>query len=126
MGDPVMHFDIRSEHPDELWGFYHDVFGWIVHPDPSRTSALADTRSPMGIGGGIGRSDEEGPGVTIYVEVPDIDETLLAVERHGGKIVTPRTAGGPVVLARFRDPHGSLIGLVESAGVTGDVEVGLA
>ena len=127
MGDPVVHFDIRSEHPEELWAFYHDVFGWVVHPDAERTFALTDTRSPAGIGGGIGSSGEEGPGVTVYVEVPDIDASLLAIENHGGKVVTPRTEGGPVVLARFRDPHGTLIGLVESARVSGngDIEIAL-
>jgi uncharacterized protein len=118
MGNPVVHFDIRSEDPEGLWSFYGEVFGWIVHPDPLGGFALASTQSAMGIGGGIGRSDGEGPGVTLYVEVPDIDAALREIELHGGQVVTPRTPSPVVTLARFKDPQGNTLGLIEAVGVS--------
>jgi predicted enzyme related to lactoylglutathione lyase len=118
VGNPVVHFDIRSEHPEELWSFYGEVFGWIVHPDPQGGCALASTQSAMGIGGGIGRSDGEGPGVMLYIEVPDIDAALREIELHGGKVVTPRTPSPVVTLARFEDPQGNTVGLIEGVGAS--------
>lgn len=113
MGNPVVHFDIRSTHPEELWPFYREVFEWRIEVDPEDGYGLTFTDAGRGIDGGIGAS-EEGPGVTVYVEVRDIDATLRAIEGRGGKTVLPRAESPAVTVAQFADPHGNVIGLVET------------
>lgn len=116
MGDPVVHFEIQSGNPEELYGFYRDLFGWKVMAVPEIDYGLVDVGKPEGgdgINGGIGANPEGKELVTFYIEVPDIDAKLAAVEAAGGKILMPRADLGMVVLGMFADPRGNVIGLVE-------------
>lgn len=52
--------------------------------------------------------------MTVYVQVPDIDQTLAAITSAGGTVAMARTTipGGPT-LARFKDPAGHVISLIQ-------------
>jgi predicted enzyme related to lactoylglutathione lyase len=110
MGSPVTWFEIYSTDPQELYGFYGDVFGWKVEPLEGAEYGIVDTDSGHGIGGGIGMA--EGPNETIFsIEVDDPQAFLDRVEANGGKTVVPVTEAPPVTFARFADPQGNIVGL---------------
>ena len=115
MGAPVVHFEIATAgDAAELHGFYRDLFQWEIKADNPMNYGLVDT-GPDQIGGGIGGTEEGGtPGTRFYVQVPDINATLAAVEAAGGKVIMPREVlPGMVTLAMFADPQGNVVGLVE-------------
>ncbi len=66
-----------------------------------------------GIAGGITPSDD-GPNVTIYVAVDDLQAALDKAEQVGGKTVNPpmEIPDGPTI-AHFTDPEGNFIGLLK-------------
>lgn len=115
MTRPVVHFEIRGRDPKRLTECYSALFGWKI-----------DSSNPMGIPmieHGIGGPEEgigghiaasEAPGVSIYVQVVDPQETLFRAEELGGRTVTPPfdVPQGPTV-AVMADPEGNLVGLVK-------------
>jgi predicted enzyme related to lactoylglutathione lyase len=110
MGSSVTWFEIYSTNPQELYGFYGDVFGWKVEPLEGAEYGIVDTDSGHGIGGGIGKA--EGANETIFsIEVDDPQAFLDRVEANGGKAVVPVTEAPPVTFARFADPQGNIVGL---------------
>lgn len=69
-----------------------------------------------GIGGGIGATEDSSPFVTVYVEVDDLDETCESAQNLGAEVVFPPTTIPEINdlrIARIRDPHGNLVGVVE-------------
>ncbi len=68
-----------------------------------------------GIGGAIGAA-EGSPFVTVYVEVDDLEETCDRARSLGGEIAFPPTTIPEIDdlrIARVRDPHGNLVGVVQ-------------
>ena len=52
------------------------------------------------------------PGVTVYVEVADVQQSLEKVESLGGSILQgPTEIAGYTTVARFADPEGNPVGL---------------
>ena len=114
MTRPVVHFEIRGRDAARLQEFYRELFGWQI-----------DTNNPMGygfvapgaggpeagVGGGITAGE---PGVSIFVQVVSLVDTLAKAESMGGQTVMQPfdVSGGPTV-AQFRDPDGNIIGLVK-------------
>jgi predicted enzyme related to lactoylglutathione lyase len=117
MANPVNHFEVIGTDGPKLQRFYRDVFAWTINADNPMNYGMVSP-SEGGIGGGIsgaGDEGEEGRGVTFYVEVVNLEQTLDAVEAAGGKTVMPPAdvPGGPR-LAQFEDPEGNRIGLTEA------------
>jgi len=116
VGNAVGYFEINAPDAPTLWRFYEQVFGWTVTPDPDdgygdvRTNGVCLGTGEPGIDGGIGPARDSF--VTVYVQVPDLDEALARVEALGGETVQPPTRAGQVEIALFRDPAGNRIGLV--------------
>jgi predicted enzyme related to lactoylglutathione lyase len=115
MTRPVVHFEIRGKDPKRLADFYRELFGWSI-----------DDASPMGImtiqhgiGGpadGVNGHIRAGDtaGVSIFVQVLDLHETLRKAEAMGGRAVMQPfdVPDGPTV-AQMADPEGNLVGLVK-------------
>lgn len=92
--------------------FYGAVFGWtfqnyggsyeMIHAEGEMIGALDATQHGSG-----------GDGVTLYISVADMEETLGRVVAAGGSVVTARVeiGGGMGWSALFRDPDGFRIGL---------------
>jgi predicted enzyme related to lactoylglutathione lyase len=54
--------------------------------------------------------------VTVTIRVKDIDRSLRAIEKHGGKTAAPKQAVGDIGhSAYFYDSEGNLIGLWQTA-----------
>ncbi len=112
MGKPVVHFEVLGKDGDRLQQFYGDLFEWKITADNPMNYGLVDTQSEAGIAGGVGENPE-GAGVTFFVQVEDLQDSLDKVERLGGRTLMPPTDLGMVELAFFADPEGNRIGLVK-------------
>jgi uncharacterized protein len=112
MGNPVIHFEVVGADGAALQGFYRDLFGWKISTDNPMNYGIVDNGGE-GINGGVGQSPN-GPHVTWYVQVDDIDKALEKAESLGGKTVMPKeNVSDMVTLGLFKDPEGNLVGLVE-------------
>ncbi len=112
MGKPVVHFEVLGKDGDRLQQFYGDLFDWKINADNPMNYGLVDTQSGCGIAGGVGENPE-GAGVTFFVQVEDLQESLDKAERLGGRTLMPPADLGMVELAFFADPEGNRIGLVK-------------
>ena len=117
MANPVNHFEVIGTDGPKLQRFYRDVFAWTINADNPMGYGMVSP-SEGGIGGGVGGTGggpEQGKGVTFYVEVASLEQTLDAVESAGGKTIVPPgdVPGGPRI-AQFEDPEGNRIGLTEA------------
>jgi predicted enzyme related to lactoylglutathione lyase len=117
MANPVNHFEVIGTDGPKLQRFYREVFAWTVDADnPMGYGMVAPSEG--GIGGGIGGGGgegQEGKGLTFYVEVASLEQTLAAVEASGGKTIMPPgdVPGGPRI-AQFADPEGNRVGLTQA------------
>ena len=115
MPAPIVFIDIVGPELPKQAQFYREVFGWET--GPGGNFAVPAT-SPMQ---GVLRVEDPRENPTaervIYLGVPDINATLVAVAAHGGKTVLPRLEVPNVaILALFTDPAGNRMGLVEMDG----------
>ncbi len=114
MARPVVHFEISGPDTAKLNDFYSKVFEWTVNADNPMNYGMVE-QGDTGIGGGIAERGEGDPGVTIYIEVPDLQAALDAVEAAGGRTVQePMEVPDMVALAMFADPEGNIVGLVRA------------
>lgn len=116
MGNPVVHFEVTSKDGKALQPFYQQLFTWEI--DSNNTNGYGLVNTGEGISGGIGSGDgsDQASWVTFYVEVEDPQATLNQVEKLGGETLMPVTdiPGGPT-MARFREPEGHMVGLIEAS-----------
>lgn len=112
MGKPVVHFEVLGKDGDKLQQFYGDLFDWKITADNPMNYGLVDTQSTEGIAGGVGENPE-GAGVTFFVQVEDLQDSLDKAERLGGRTLVPPTDLGMVELAFFADPENNRIGLLK-------------
>jgi predicted enzyme related to lactoylglutathione lyase len=120
MGQPVVHFEIVGKDPDKLHGYYSELFGWNIEADNPVGYGLVQREGNVnadgvGIGGGIaGGPDGYDGHVTIYVEVPDVEEALARAESLGGtRMMGPDQPMEGVEIGLFADPEGHVVGLVK-------------
>lgn len=67
-----------------------------------------------GVSGGIG---EGPPGVSFYIQVPDLEAALARVVEAGGtRVQEPIEVAPNVVIATFADPEGNQLGLIRRPG----------
>ncbi len=114
MGYPIVHFEIMGKDAIGLQKFYATLFDWkIGDPIPDMGFyGLVDGKS-SGLAGGIGQEPGGASRVTVYVQVPDMQETLDRAVAMGGTVLMPPTEiPGGTTLAQFADPEGNVVGLV--------------
>jgi predicted enzyme related to lactoylglutathione lyase len=110
---PVVHWQIDARDPERLRDFYGRMFNWRIGPGPIMTI-------PAGIGG-----PEPGPaghliqgqrsGVTLYIQVRDLRESLSRAAELGGTVVAePFDLPGTPTLASITDPEGNPVMLVQA------------
>ena len=122
MGNPVVHFEIIGKDGKRSQQFYASLFDWKIDTNNPMDYGMveAEKGNPVsGIGGGVaGYGDEAPTHVTVYVQVPNLEETLRKAESLGGKTVAPpmEVPGGPTI-AQFQDPDGNVIGLIKAGSM---------
>jgi predicted enzyme related to lactoylglutathione lyase len=109
---PVVYFEIEARDADALEPFYREMFNWNIGEGFIR-------QIPAGIGGpenGIGGHMRQGKrgGVTLYIQVKNIAESLVqAVALGGTQTSEPFQIPGAALIAGIEDPEGNPITLVQ-------------
>ena len=115
MGNPVVHFEISGRDGEALSKFYSSLFGWNINYNTHSIYSV-DPESENGVDGHIFSSTDDmcsDNGVTIYIQVEDLEASLEKVENCGGQMLVPPRAipSGMGSFAMFLDPSGNCIGL---------------
>jgi predicted enzyme related to lactoylglutathione lyase len=126
MSARVVHFEVPFDDADRARGFYRDVFEWEIQPMPEMNYNIVSTgpatdqgmpSEPGYIGGGMMQRAAPVNSPVITLQVDDIDATVIAIEKHGGKAVGEKMAVGNMGFAAyFNDSEGNLMGLWQTAG----------
>ena len=108
---PVVHWAISARDPEAQRAFYAALFNWEIGDGPIMNI-------DAGIGGpepGPGGHIQEGePGVSLYVQVRDIKQSIeRAVELGGAKQSDPFDVPGGPTIAFITDPEGNALTLVQ-------------
>lgn len=117
MGNAVVWFEVVGKDGGKLRKFYTELFGWKIDPAQGDMD-YGLVAANGGIAGGVGESQDGGPGhVTFFVEVEDPKAYLAKAEKLGGKTVVPpmEIPNYNLTFAYFTDPQGHLIGLSKGA-----------
>lgn len=126
MGSPIVHVEIAVTDLERSKHFYGEAFHWTFQdwPGAAMPYALFQTGAD-GIGGALEQAamPRPGGGVTIYVEVPELESALQRVTMLGGAITMKPVQVSPEVgwCAAVDDPDGNRIGLyqrIARSGVT--------
>jgi len=111
MSSAVTHFEVMGKDLGKLEKFYGELFGWKTQSIPEMNYAMVE-KEGEGIAGGIGQTQDGGPGhVTFYVSTDDAQASLDKAVELGGTVVMPVTVLPQVTIALFADPEGHVIGL---------------
>ena len=114
MEHSICHIEIPTTNLAKATKFYQELFGWKIEMWPGSEYAMFDTGKEPG--GGIMKVDKVSPptgmGVTFYVLVDSIEDTLSKAEKLGGKLVKERTAVSDMGwFGLFSDLDGNIIGI---------------
>jgi len=108
----ICHIEIPAKDYSRMGKFYADVFGWGTEDIPAMNYMMF--KPPDGVSGGFDKNLAIAPtgGITLYIEVEEIDTILQKVEQHGGKTDKPKEQiPGVGHIAYFFDVEGNRIGL---------------
>jgi len=109
---PVVHWEIRAVDPERLRAFYGEMFNWTIG-EGSIMDIPAGVGGPEPGPGGHIRASDRG-GVTLYVQVRDLAESLARAAALGGTVVRERLQiPGGATLAVIDDPEGNPLVLVQ-------------
>jgi uncharacterized protein len=112
MGNPIVHFEIRSEDPDAAREFYASMFGWQYPPGGLEGYTYIDSGVPAGtIPGGMSPTQGGKPMVTVFAGVQDVQAALDQAVELGGTVVQPATEVPGVTFGLFADPQGNVVGV---------------
>ena len=117
MTDPVVHFEIIGTEPAALRGYYAELFGWHYALGDAATEHVSAPGEygfvdNAGLNGGVAGGPELTPQVLFYVGVDNVEEALTRAEQLGGqRVFGPCGQPGKLVVGRFTDPEGNLLGV---------------
>jgi len=109
----ICHLEIPSKDFEKARKFYGGLFGWQF--DYIKEMDYLMYKAPDGVNGGFAKEYEIAtkPGITIYIEVDDLNATIKKAKEVGGAIVKEKTMIAPEFgyFAFIKDPEGNQIGL---------------
>ena len=124
----IVHFEIHAEKPERAMDFYKTVFDWSFEKYEGMDqdywgimTAEKDSKEP-GINGGLLFRDgsvcppNSSPNAFVCtVAVSDIDQTIIAIEKAGGRLAMPKFAiPGMAWQAYYTDTEGNIFGIHEA------------
>ena len=117
MNHSICHIEIPTTDMEKAIKFYRELFGWKIEMWQDPAYATFDTGGEPG--GGIMKVDRVSPpmemGLTFYVLVDNIEDTLSKAEKLGGKFVKEKTAVSDIGwFGLFSDLDGNVIGIWKS------------
>ena len=121
----MVHFEIIGQDPARLRGYYGELFGWQFQTGDAATARVSEPgnygfvdagTNGGGINGGVGGGAGYERRVLFYVGVPDVEAALARAESLGGtREMGPEGTPGTLVVGRFTDPEGNLVGVAGTA-----------
>jgi predicted enzyme related to lactoylglutathione lyase len=109
---PVVHWEIRARDPERQRAFYSELFNWDITDGRFKNIPAGIGGPEPGPGGHI--APAEAPGVSLYIQVRQLRDSMQRAEELGGKIVAePRDIPGGPTIAGITDPEGNAIVLVQ-------------
>jgi predicted enzyme related to lactoylglutathione lyase len=109
---PVVHFELAARDPEAIRRFYAEMFNWEIGDGALMTITPGIGGPEPGPGGHIRQSDN--PGVSLYIQVRELAESLKrSVELGGTVIAEPFDVTGGPTLAFITDPEGNGVALVQ-------------
>ncbi len=115
----IVHFDLPAEDLERAASFYEKLFGWKFErmPGPFEYFGIAtvDEQGKPSLGGGMGRKNEWDTGITNYIGVASVEESLKKLVDLGGKVIQPKMEVGEFgLLAVCLDTEGNKFGIWEN------------
>jgi uncharacterized protein len=109
---PVVHWEIEARDPEAQRAFYAALFSWEISDGPIMTVEPGLGGPEPGPGGHLRQSDRSG--VTLYVQVRDLGQSLERAVALGGAVTMGAidVPGGPTI-AGITDPEGNPLTLVQ-------------
>jgi predicted enzyme related to lactoylglutathione lyase len=109
---PIVHWEIEAKDPQRQRAFYAGLFNWDIEAEGIMNIAAGLGGPEPGPAGHIRQSARSG--VTLYVQVRDLDETLAKAKQLGGEVVLERLQiPDGATLAAITDPEGNPVTLVQ-------------
>ena len=109
---PVVHWEITARDPERQKSFYAGLFNWTIGDGPIMNIPPGVGGPEPGPGGHI--RGGESSGVTLYVQVRDLDDSLSRAAQLGGRIIRERLqVPDGATLAIIEDPEGNRVTLVQ-------------
>jgi predicted enzyme related to lactoylglutathione lyase len=91
MSTGLSHVEIFGDEPEQLADLYRELFGWRIEKAPGIDYWRIEGEAGA-VGGVARRPPVELKGWLPYVQVPSVSGAIEVVERHGGRVLKPRTA----------------------------------
>ena len=109
---PMVHWEIAAVDPEKQAAFYRQLFNWEIGDGPIMPIAPGLGGPEPGPAGHLRQADR--PGVSIYVQVRDLQASLARATELGGEVVMGAldVPGGPTI-AFITDPEGNGLALVQ-------------
>ena len=119
MANSVAHFEITGKDGEKTKQFFADLFGWTIDSTNPMNYGLVDpgaTSNGRGIAGGISGTMQGQDGyITVYIEVEDVEASLVKAESLGGtRMFGPETIMEGVTIGLFAEPEGKPVGLLQA------------
>ena len=115
----IVHFDISADNQIRAKEFYEKLFDWKFQllPGPMNYYLIdtKDLEGKRGIGGGMAkRENSQQAGITNFIGVASIDDSVKKVNELGGVIIQPKQVlPGWGFLALCTDTENNLFGLFQ-------------
>jgi len=110
----IVHIDLPAEDLERAMKFYSELFNWKFTGLPGGMDYyFIDFDDEEGsLRGGMGKRGEVGQGMTNYIGVSNIDDSIKDVEKAGGKVIVPKqTVPGRGHMAVCLDTEGNRFGI---------------
>lgn len=117
MSNRVVHFEIPCNDPEKTINFFKEAFNWTFQEfiPGEYWSAVTGEEGTPGINGGIMKKKDPNQPIANSIDVVNLDEAIVKIEKAGGQIVVPKmpipTVGW---LAYFKDPDGNIHGIYQN------------
>lgn len=115
----IVHFDISADDLARAKAFYENLFGWKIRTMEGFADyyeiETTENNGKASVGGGLTkRNNSVQAGITNYIGVESIDDSLEKLNSLGGTILLPKQAiPGHGYLAVCADTENNVIGLFQ-------------
>jgi uncharacterized protein len=111
----IVYLEIPTADVARSSNFYKTVFGWTIKRREDGATAFDDGVDEVSGTWVTGRPTSPDPGLLVYIMVRNIGETLEAVVKNGGRVIQPMGEEMEMLIGRFADPDGNVLGLAEES-----------